>query len=494
MITPTHTPALAEHYREPGGPWDQRSLDALLYEASVDASRRVLIVDGDHRITGSELNDRVAQFARWLSGNGVRAGDAITWKHANAAEVIVALRACWRIGAIAVPIHHGFSGPESSALIERIEPKLVVDLRKTHREVPERDEHPEALWADNDALAAALFTSGSSGTPKGVLHTHNTLAYKARTIAAVHGLTSDDVVLMPAPLAHVSGILNGVTVPGCTPFTTVLMQRWNPDHALDLIERERVTYMVGPPTFFISMMQSPAFSTERVASLRLISSGGAGVAPAFVEAASQAFGAVVKRTYGSTEAPSVATSAAGDGEASARDYDGRAVANAELHIGAQRELLVRGPEVCVGYLDAQHTQAAFDNDGWFHTGDTAELTVDGWLSITGRLSDVIIRGGENISANEIENQLMHHPEIESAVVVGYPDELMGERVCACITASGATAITIDALRQWCIQVGLAKFKIPERVLVLTELPLLASGKPNRQALKALAADSADSAD
>ena len=131
-----------------------------------------------------------------------------------------------------------------------------------------------------------LFTSGSSGTPKGVLHTQATLAYKATLMADVHELHPDDCVLMPAPCAHISGLLNGITLPGVVPFRSVFMARWDPEVALDLIERERVTFMVGPPTFFVSLMQAPGFAPGRVESLRLISSGGAGVSVAFVEEAS----------------------------------------------------------------------------------------------------------------------------------------------------------------------------------------------------------------
>src|SRR5207253_4990106 len=143
-------------------------------------------------------------------------------------------------------------------------------------------------------------------------------AYKAALMAEVHGLRPNDCVLMPAPCAHISGLLNGVTLPGVVPFRTAFMAKWDPEHALELIESKRVTYMIGPPTFFVSLMQAPGFTRERVRSLRLISSGGAGVSRAFVEEASEALGAVIKRTYGSTEAPSGATRGAADAVDAAR--------------------------------------------------------------------------------------------------------------------------------------------------------------------------------
>ena len=246
------------------------------------------------------------------------------------------------------------------------------------------------------------------------------------------------------------------------------MSRWDPAHALDLIEQERITFMVGPPTFFVSMMQTPGFSPRRVQSVRLISSGGAGVSDAFVQKASDAFGARVKRTYGSTEAPTIVT-------------DGRAIGPVELRVDdVTHELLVRGPEVCVGYLDPAETEAAFTDDGWFRTGDLATI-VDGVVDVVGRVKDVIIRGGENISTAEVEAVLEAHPEVRHAVAVGEPDALMGERVVAFVEA--ASTFDLDTCRAWFAQQGVARFKTPERVVVVDALPLLPTGKPDRAALK-----------
>ena len=356
---------------------------------------------------------------------GVEPGDAVAWQSANRDEVAVLFRACWRLGAVAAPLHHQLGAQEVERARAAVSPKFVVeDLGALPAGAPVSE-----LWTEREQLAAVLFTSGSSGAPKGVLHTQATLCYKAALMAGVHELRVDDCVLMPAPAAHISGLLNGVTVAGAVPFRTVFMARWDPEHALELIEREHVTFMIGPPTFFVSLMQAPGFAPGRVESLRLISSGGAGVSVAFVEEASTVFGAVVKRTYGSTEAPTVATSTGTDSLDTAHTHDGHAIGSVELRI-ADGELLVRGPEVCVGYLDAAQNDGAFDGDGWFHTGDLATLDPDGWLTIVGRLKDVVIRGGENISTTEVEHELEAHADIRQAVVVGWPDPLMGERIAA----------------------------------------------------------------
>ncbi|MEJ7583941.1 MAG: AMP-binding protein [Acidimicrobiales bacterium] len=288
---------------------------------------------------------------------------------------------------------------------------------------------------------------------------------------------------MPAPLAHVSGLLHGVLLPGAVGMKVVLMARWDPGRALDLIERERITYMVGPPTFFTAMMQHPSFSSERVDSIRLLSCGGSGVTPSFVRATAAAFDATVKRAYGSTEAPTVATTSSDDDPEKMATTDGRAMAGTELRVdapaGEAGELWVRGPELAAGYLDAEETAAAFV-DGWFHTGDVARL--DGaWLTIVGRVHDGIIRGGENISVAEVEQVLEAHLAVRHAVAVGEPDERLGERVAAFVVAPDG--FDLPTCKAWFAAQGASRLIVPERIEVLAELPTLPSGKPDRQALR-----------
>src|SRR5204863_896595 len=218
------------------------------------------------------LANRVARVAGGLRDRGLRAGDAVAWQSANRDEVAILYRACWRLGAVAAPVHHQLGAPEMERARAAVHPKLVVDDLDA---LPDGEPVTD-IWTDREQLAAVLFTSGSSGAPKGVLHTQATLAYKAALMANVHDMRGNDCVLMPAPCAHISGLLNGVTLPGVVPFRTVFMAKWDPEHALELIESERVTYMIGPPTFFVSLMAAPGFSLDRVASLRLVSSGGAG--------------------------------------------------------------------------------------------------------------------------------------------------------------------------------------------------------------------------
>jgi acyl-CoA synthetase (AMP-forming)/AMP-acid ligase II len=270
----------------------------------------------------------------------------------------------------------------------------------------------------------------------------------------------------------------------------VLMARWDPEHALRLIERHRVTFMMGPPTFFVGLRDTPGFALERVRSVRLISCGGAGMTPSFVAETSEIFESVVKRTYGSTEAPTVTTGHAGDDPIRLRDTDGRPTGQVRIHIGPADELWVRGPEPFVGYTDPARTAetVGLDEHGaeWFRTGDVGRLDGD-WLTVTGRIKDLIIRGGENISAAEVESTLEAHPSVRQAVAVGEPDERLGEKVCAFVVCVPGGSFDLAACRSWFEDQGLTRFKTPERVVVVAELPVLAAGKIDRAALRTRAA-------
>jgi acyl-CoA synthetase (AMP-forming)/AMP-acid ligase II len=435
--------------------------------------------------------ERGTELAGALRRVGVGRGDRVAWQLPNHLDAIALYRACWQIGAVAVPLHGRAGRREVADLVDALEP--VVFLRSiddveslasapsgvnvaSTGAAPGRD---GGVQPDDDAVV--LFTAGSSGDPKGVRHTHRSLVYKAQLMVEVHGLSDDDVVLMPAPLAHISGLLNAVLVPAVAGMAVELMDRWSPAEALSVIESARVSFMVGPPTFFVDLMDDASFSSERVASLRLVSSGGAGVAPEFVDRATATLGALAKRSYGSTEAPTVATSLAGDDPLMARQHDGHAIGQAELRV-VDGELQVRGPELFAGYLSPAQTALAMADGGWFRTGDLATISPTGWLTITGRLKDVVIRAGENISVGEVERVLEAHPAVALAAVVGVPDERLGEQVAAFVVVPEGT-FDLGACRDWFAQRGVARFKTPERVIVVDSLPRLPSGKVDRAALR-----------
>jgi acyl-CoA synthetase (AMP-forming)/AMP-acid ligase II len=484
------------------------TLDALTSWRPV--SGPAVVSDGRQRLSPDHLEAMVAGLAGGLRRAGVRRGDRIAWQLPNCAEALLLYRAAWRLGAIAVPLHHQFGESEVQRALEEVEPVLTFSrpsfplmacLPSTTVTVGEQawyqllGSSPVFVPAGHPAdIAVALLTSGSTGAPKVVLHSHRGLSTKALTMVGCHGLRPSDAVLMPAPMAHVSGLLNGILVPSAASMRTVFMERWDPVEALELISRERISFMIGPPTIFTALMNVDGFGEEAVSSLRVISSGASAVTPEFVERARAVFGAAVKRTYGCTEAPTLTTCGPEDGLDRARETDGRItgrdtririvdpVRGAPLPPGAQGEVQARGPELFVGYADRAQTAEAVV-EGWFRTGDLGVMDGAGYLTIVGRTKDLIIRGGENIVPAEIERVLERHPLIGQAVAVGYPDERLGERVAVFVV--GPADFDLNACRAWLSNAGVARFKFPERVITVPELPMLSLGKPDRMGLKAL---------
>lgn len=469
----------------PGGDPNVSVIPELLAAAP---GRDDLLVHDDIRLGSAALAGRAESTAAALNARGIGHGDRVAFQLPVGIDTIVVYRACWQLGVVPVALHP-LGGPTSiAAALDQSEPALAISapglpLNGIPGTVLVDDlqggARPEVVVAPGDD-ALIMFTSGSTGSPKGVVHTHASLTYKALESIEVHGFTADDVVLMPAPLAHVSGLLHGVLVPGATGAKTVLLSKWDPGRALELIEDEGVTWMVGPPTFFISLMDDPGFAPERVASLRLLSCGGAGVTPAFADRARRELGAVVKRAYGSTEAPTITTSRHDDPPERMVATDGRPFGGSEIRVDDVGELWVRGPELARGYLDEERTAESFV-DGWFRTGDLAVIE-DGWLTITGRLGDRIIRAGENISASEVEQHLEAHPAIRQAVAVAEPDDRLGERVAAFVVASAP--FDVETCRHWFAERGAARYITPERIEHVRELPVLASGKIDRATLAA----------
>ena len=504
--------ARRREYLRPGGPWDTGSLDALVSRGEPAGRHRV--VAGDRRTGGAALSAVVDDLAGRLRRAGVRRGDAVAFQLPNGLAAAAAFRACWRLGAVAVPVNRAAGESEVAASLAATTPKVVLAAAGSPAaEAPGAlvvgavgdpfeplPSGPPVTLADSAGrpgdLAVVIFTSGSTGRPKAVLHTQRGLAHKTTTMAAAHGLVPGEVALTPAPLAHVSGLLNGVLLPAAVGMTSVLMERWDPERALDLIDGERVSFMSGPPTFFTGLLEASGFDPARVGPLRLASVGGAPVTPAFVDSAAEALGCQVKRTYGSSEAPMVTTTFSTDDPERGRETDGRAVGQAELVVvdpatgrpvaaGAQGELRLRGPELFCGYADPADNEGACARGGWFRSGDLAAVDPGGWLRVVGRLKDVIIRSGENISAAEVEAVLEAHPAVGQAAAVAYPDPVMGERVAAVVV--GSDAFDLAACREWFARRGLARFKVPERIVRLPALPTLPSGKVDRRALQALVA-------
>jgi acyl-CoA synthetase (AMP-forming)/AMP-acid ligase II len=502
----------AGRYRGPGGAWVVPTLDTLL--SSPRPAEALAVVDGDVEISAGQLEALVGVVAGGLQAVGVRRGHVVTWQLPNWWEALVLFRACWRCGAVAAPIHHQVGPAEVARVLEDLDPAVALSaatlpLAGLIDAVQVRDgdgrfddmlsgQPVRTSGARGSDIAVVLFTSGSTGVPKAVLHTHRSLSYKALSMTRAHGLNASDVALMPSPLAHVSGLLNTILVPGTASMTAVMMEKWDAERGVELAGAYRASFMIGPPTLFMGMMEVPDFRS-RVAHLRVVSCGAMGVTPEFIDTAREAFGATVKRTYGSTEAPTVTTTTWQESAARGRDTDGHSVGDAVVAVvepgtvrrlpsGQRGEVLIRGPELFVGYGEEEQTSAAVRR-GWFATGDLGTLDEGGWLTIVGRLKELIIRGGENIASAEVERVLERHPDVRQAVVVGCPDRRLGERVAAFVV--GSERVDVDECRRWFASEGVARFKTPELVVHVDEIPLLGVGKPDRPTLRARAAELAE---
>lgn len=533
-----HQRRFAAEWTERGLWGNQRIPDALLATATRRPDQ-VAIIDGDNRTTFAELARRSTALARALHSLGIQPGETVAYQLPNWTETIVTAHAISAHGAIANPILPAYGERETRFILResrahalfipgryrRVDHRLRI--RGLRRELPDlahvvvvRDSAgPEMLefatlegsvgaaprddartaasghggaapWADANAIAFLVYTSGTTADPKGVLHTHNTLLAETRSLECVHGFTHQDTVLMPLPLTHISGVIHAVLVPAVLGTTAVLMDRWDANRAHDLLAQARVTYMVGPPVF---VQELCSVQRPQPPALRLVSCGGADVTPAIVRMAETQLGCTAKRVYGSTEFPTLTTTGPDDPPERRHDTEGRVIGAAELRIvadddtdcprGTEGEILARGPECCVGYRNAALDAESFDASGWFRTGDLGVLDAAGYLRITGRKKDIIIRKGENISAREVEDLLAGHPDVNEVAVVGIPDPETGERVCAVVCPRPGTKPTLEALARFLDEAGLSTRKLPEGLELVSEFPRTASGKVHKPALR-----------
>jgi len=519
-------PVRAAAYRR-RGVWRGETIWAAFAATAARLPTKPALVEDDVRTSFATLAARAERVAGGLAALGLRAGDIVAVQLPNWTETVEVLLACARLGAVANPIlpiyrrrEVGFILAEGGAraivvpgrLRDCDHRALVDELRgdapALAHVVVVRDDAPPGTVAygslagappplpvDAGAVALLMYTSGTTADAKGVLHSHETLLAEARSLGPVHGFTDADTVLMPSPLTHVSGLIHALLVPAVYGTTAVLMDRWDPGAALGRIAAERVTYMVGAPTFLRDLAQHPDLAAADVSSLRLFSCGGATVEPALVREAAARLGCVAKRVYGSTEFPTVTTTGPDDPPERRIDSEGRAIGAAEIRIvdedgdavpaGREGEILARGPECFLGYRNAARDAETFTADGWFRTGDLGTVDADGYLRITGRRKDIIIRKGENISARELEDLLAEHPAVAEVAVVGLPDAAAGEIACAVVRVRpGAAAPSLAELAAHLTARGLSRRKLPERVVLVDDFPRNASGKIVKRTLRA----------
>jgi cyclohexanecarboxylate-CoA ligase len=346
---------------------------------------------------------------------------------------------------------------------------------------PSTDDRPLPTL-NPDAVRMVLYTSGTTGRPKGVLHSHNSLHALIRQIGE-HWMTKPgDTFLVASPIAHIGGSIYAFECPLLLGTTGVLMDKWNGDIAVALMQAERCTHISGATPFLEQILAAAQRADTRLPDLKLFVCGGASVSPSLIRRAAAYFAsAAVTRVYGSTEVP-VATIGAPHDPEHAADTDGRVgFGDVKLVSG---EIHARGPQMLVGYQHPEDEAESFDGEGYFRTGDLARWVDGDYLAVTGRAKDIIIRNGENISPKEVEDILTSHPDIAEIAIVGLPDDRTGERACAVVVPTAAPGPDVASLRAFLEGSGVARFKVPEQVVIWDDLPKNDAGKILKHQIRA----------
>jgi cyclohexanecarboxylate-CoA ligase len=488
------------------------------------------------RLTYAELADRVDKVAAGLLGRGVGKGDVVAFQLPNWWEFIALFFACSRIGAVANPLMPIFRQRELRFMLGFAEAKVAVVpaqwrgfdhlamLREIRSDLPKLahvfavgstgDHSFEAAFlnrpplplADKQKLAALkpgpndvvelIYTSGTSGEPKAVMHTANTVLAPARCFIADIPVEPSDVVFMGSPYAHQTGFLYGMLMPTILGTRTVALDLWSPAEAARLIEREGATWSMGSTPFLSDMVNLPAEPRARVArTLRTWVCAGAPIPRVLVQRAKAEMDLDVLSCWGMTENAGVTITRKSDPQDKVFSTDGRALPGDEVRVVDERQepvppdtvghLQARGITQFVGYLRKPELNAT-DAEGWFDTGDLARMDRDGYIRIVGRTKDVIIRGGENIPVAEVENLIYRHPKVAECAVVAMPDQRLGERACVFVTTKGSDPMELGELIRFLAEQGMAKQYWPERLELVADMPRTPSGKIQKFKLREMA--------
>jgi cyclohexanecarboxylate-CoA ligase len=516
-----------ERIRAQQAAWPNQTLSQLLTERAAQAPEAVAVQDGpDRPLTRAEFVHMVERLAAALRRRGVAAGDVVAYQLPTSLEAVLLHYAITWLGAVASPISLLHREHDLRYMLGLMRPTLLVTrpeyrghtyaamLRQVAGEVDLNsevlavgpgdlmrllaDEGPSApAEVDPNAPLYIVWTSGTTGEPKGVVHTHNTglcgLDRKLRRITVGDG----DAMLVMVPIAHHIGIyaMHMLALAGVR---LVLQESWNADAGVELIERAQVTFTSGPPTFLVDLLRSEALGRHDVSSLRLFSCGGAPVPASVVELAGERLPRCrTVASYGTSEEGYVTCVNPDDPPELSAVSDGRPLDDMEVRIlgsdlqdlpqGEEGDLVVRTPSCFAAYAHrADTTRDAFlpDSD-WRWTGDRAVLRSDGTVRITGRSKDIIIRGGINLPVVQVESALLKHPGVGSVAVVAMPDERLGERACAFVVPNPtyAGSLSLDDLRMTLRQEAIAPVYWPERLEVLERLPMTASGKVQKFRLR-----------
>jgi HIP---CoA ligase len=521
-----------------GGERPGDSVPAVLALAEVRHGDRVAIRDGEASLTYAGLAAAAREFGAALVASGIESGDRVGLWAFNSAEWVIAALGVFSAGAVLVPVNTRFKGREAAEILERSGARAVVTVtgflghdhvamladsgvdlpaletvvaargEASGRSVPWRDflaRSDPGARAELERRSAALgpgdrsdilFTSGTTGTPKGVVMTHGRTLHVATDWVAMTGLTAGDTYLMVNPYFHMFGLKAGILASVAAGATMLPEAVFDVDRVLSRVERERVTVLPGPPTLYQSVLDHPAREGHDLSTLRVAVTGAADIPVELIRRIHEElpFSRIVTG-YGLTEAGTACgTSDDDDPEAIATTvglprpgFEVRLVdpAGADVGPGEAGEVLLRGPSVMECYLDdPDETAEALSAEGWLGTGDLGTFDASGRLKIVGRVKDMFIVGGFNAYPAEIENVLLRHPAVQQAAVIGIPDGRLGEVGMAFVVP--ARPVTADEIIQWSRQ-EMANYKVPRAVEIVDELPLNATGKVVKDDLRERAA-------
>jgi acyl-CoA synthetase (AMP-forming)/AMP-acid ligase II len=497
---------LIERY-EAEGWWTRETIgDLLAYglDAAPDVEFRVHSAVRPWEGTFADVERTARRLAAGLRARGVGSGDVIAFQLPNWMEAAAVFWASAFLGAVVVPIVHFYGRKEVGYILDAVAPRVFVTADRFGRMEHQPDlsasvpvvgvvgrdfddllaDEPLSGVIATDPAAPALiaFTSGTTRDPKGVVHSHRTLGFETRQLA---GLYPPDRgrQLTAAPVGHFIGMVNSFLIPVLDGSPVNLADVWDPGRVLELMESDGLTVGGGAAYFMTSLLDHPDFTPRHLTAMKYAGLGGAAV-PVAVTTRLTDLGMTVFRSYGSTEHPSITGSRYTAPEAKRLYTDGDALPGTEIRLAEDGEILSRGPDLCLGYTDPALTERAFDGEGWYRTGDIGVIDEDGYLTITDRKADIIIRGGENISALEVEEALLALPAVAEAAVVAAPDARLGEHAAAVLRLRpGHPAPTLDDMRVHLEGAGLARQKWPEELRIVQEFPRTASGKVQKFVLR-----------
>jgi cyclohexanecarboxylate-CoA ligase len=493
------------------GWWVHGTLADSLVEAAQRAPERIVLIDGECQMDCRSLYEQASALAQALLAR-LPTGSVVSLMLPNWHEATIIYLAATMAGMVVNPILPSLRDRELLFILNDADTRMIfvpsVFGRHDYaamldRVVSQMDSPPDVVAVrggallpaanspavelptlDPDAVRMILYTSGTSGRPKGVLHSHNSMHALICQLRDYWQVQPGDRFLVPSPIAHIGGSIYAFECPLLLGTSTVLMERWNANEAVELIRAKRCTHIAGATPFLEQLLTAAERASTRLPELKLFICGGASVSPSLIRRAADYFErAAVTRVYGSTEVPVTTVGAPHDPDHAA-DTDGRA-GFARIRLSDRDgEINARGPQMLVGYLHPEDEAGSFDVDGYFHTGDLARWVDDDYLVVTGRVKDVIIRNGENIAPKEIEDILIDHPGIAEIAVVGLPDPRTGERACAVIVPTDHPQPDVASLRDFLQTQGVAIFKAPEQVVIWEQLPRNDAGKVLKHQIQA----------